>query len=356
MTAQADTTRDIPEPAQPSPCLALDTMGGDHGPTVVVPAAIKSLSENPQLRLMLVGDGPAIEMQLGKQAQQFARRIEIVHTDTVIPSDANARAVLRSGKGTSLWTALERVADGRAQACVSAGNTVALMTLGVKLVGRLPGIKRPALMSHFPTSGGIVGMLDLGANLNVDAQMLFQFALMGALVRARHDGAGKSPTIGLLNVGHEESKGVDVLRDAHEMLKDSDLAYKGFIEGHDIYSGTVQLAVCDGFAGNLILKASEGLAGMLFEEFRQALTSDTRSRLGAWLARPALRRMLARLDPDKHNGAPLLGLQGVVVKSHGRSGIKATKYAILEAAREVERNIPEQIAKTIREHGAEDLT
>jgi glycerol-3-phosphate acyltransferase PlsX len=337
-------------------CLALDAMGGDHGPAVVVPAALAALARDPHLQLSLVGDKPAIEALLGSATPRLRERLDIVHTEAVISSDATARAALRSGKGTSLWTALERVADGRAQACVSAGNTVALMTLGIKIIGRLPGIKRPALMSSFPTSGGLVGMLDLGANLNVDARNLFQFALMGAVVRARHDGAGKQPTIGLLNVGHEDSKGLDVLREAHDMLRDSDLNYQGFIEGHDIFSGKVQLAVCDGFAGNLILKASEGLADMLFTEFRQALTSDTRSRIGAWLARPALRRMLARLDPDKHNGAPLLGLNGVVVKSHGRSDVKATTYAILEAAREVERHVPQKIAKTIREHGAEDLT
>lgn len=356
MRAEADSAMDKPELAGSSPHLALDVMGGDHGPQVIVPAALRALGENPHLKLLLVGDGPAIETHLGRDAQRFSRRINIVHTEAVIPSDATARAVLRAGKGSSLWAALEQVAEGGAQACVSAGNTVALMTLGVKLVGRLPGVKRPALMSTFPTSGGLVGMLDLGANLNVDARALFQFALMGAVVRARHDGAGRQPTVGLLNVGHEDSKGLDVLREAHEILKDSDLAYEGFIEGHDIFTGKVQLAVCDGFAGNLILKASEGLAGMLFEEFRLALTSNTRSKIGAWLARPALRRMLARLDPDKHNGAPLLGLHGVVVKSHGRSDVRATTYAILEAAREVERNVPDKIAKTIREHGAEDLT
>lgn len=336
--------------------LAVDAMGGDHGPAVMVDAAVDALVQDPTLTVLLTGDEAAIEARLAKCPGAPSERIDIAHAESVIPGDATVRAILREGEGSSLWTALARVADGRAHACVSAGNTVALMTLGVKLVGRLPGIQRPAFMSHIPRPDGLTGMLDLGANLNVDATALFQFALMGAVARSGRDGAGERPTVGLLNVGHEDSKGHVVVREAHDRLKDSDLNYLGFIEGHDIFAGGVDVAVCDGFAGNLILKSSEGLADMLFGELRNTFESDWRSRLGALLARPALRRMLARLDPDKHNGAPLLGLEGVVVKSHGRSEKVATTYAILEAGREVEKNVPERIAETIRTHHAEDPT
>jgi len=338
--------------------LAIDAMVGDHGPPVMVDAAVEAQQRDTALRVILVGDEAAINVRLEALSAADASRIKVLPTKQVIGSDATAREALRTGKASSLWVALEQLAQQRAQACVSAGNTVALMTLGIKLVHRLEGVQRPALMSNIPTSGGLVGMLDLGANLNVDARALVQFALMGAVVRAGHDGAGSRPTVGLLNVGHEDSKGLGMLRDAHERLSQTDapLSYHGFIEGHDIYDTTVQLAVCDGFAGNLILKASEGLADMLFGEIRTALSSGLRAKLGGWLAQPALRRVLARLDPDKHNGAPLLGLQGVVVKSHGRANIRATRFAILEAAREVDRNVPERIAKTIREHGAEETT
>ncbi|MEE4173979.1 MAG: phosphate acyltransferase PlsX [Xanthomonadales bacterium] len=334
--------------------LAIDAMGGDHGVPVLVDAAVDALAQDSRLHLLLSGDARAIEERLGRHRKAPTGRIEVVPADSVIPSDARPRAILREGKGSSLWNALDRVASGDAHACVSAGNTVALMTLGVKLVGRLEGIQRPALMSYIPHSAGLTGMLDLGANLNVDALALFQFALMGSVVRAGRGGLGDNPTLGLLNVGHEDSKGDAVLQEAHERLQASDLNYEGFIEGHDLFTGRVDVAVCDGFVGNLILKSSEGLAEMLFAELRNTLTSGPRARLGAWLARPALRRMLARLDPDKHNGAPLLGLRGVVVKSHGRSGPRATTHAILEAGREVEKNVPARIAEAVHRHHAED--
>lgn len=342
------------ENSQTRRVLAVDAMGGDHGPPVMVDAALDAMGLDHDLEVLLVGDPAAIEARIEQHADAPLERIAIDAATVVIPADAKPRAILRSGRGSSLWTALERVAEGRAHACISAGNTVALMTLGVKLVGRLPGIQRPAFMSYIPRTGGLTGMLDLGANLNVDATALFQFALMGSVVCAGRDGVGDRPSIGLLNVGHEDSKGHAVVRDAHDRLHDSSLNYSGFIEGHDIFEGKVDVAVCDGFAGNLILKSSEGLAEMLFGELRNALTADLRTKFGAWLARPALRDMLARLDPDKHNGAPLLGLNGVVVKSHGRSERRATTFAMLEAGREVEKNVPERIAEAIHTHHAED--
>jgi len=242
---------------------------------------------------------------------------------------------------------LQAVADGQAGACVSGGSTAALMTLGVKLIGTMAGIQRPALMAHVPDARGYTGMLDLGANLTVSARQLVQFAVMGSVTAQVADGID-NPRVGLLNVGHEDGKGHETVREAHRQLKELGLNYVGFIEGHDIFSGAVDVAVCDGFVGNLILKSSEGLARMLRSELRRALQSDTRSRLGAWLVRPAIGRLLAHLDPSAHNGAPLLGLNGVVVKSHGGADCDAMTRAILEAGREARRKVPERIESSIR--------
>ncbi|KAA9132017.1 phosphate acyltransferase PlsX [Marinihelvus fidelis] len=335
-----------------SSTLALDVHGGDHGPKVTVPAAVDALAESPGLRIILVGRPDEIEPLLAGVDAGLRDRLVIEATSEVITSDARPRAILRAGPEFSLYRALQLVHEGRAQSCVSAGNTVALMALGVKLLGVLPGVSRPALMSQFPNAAGTVGMLDLGANLNVDARQLAQFAFMGAEVRrAAHP--ERPASVGLLNVGHEDGKGHAVVREAHELLKASDLDYRGFIEGHDIFEGTVDLAVCDGFAGNLVLKSSEGLAAMLFGEFRKTLESTWRSRLGALLAKPALKAMVERLDPAKHNGAPLLGLNGVLVKSHGRSGRLATTQAILEAGQEAQHHVPDRIEAVIKKHERE---
>jgi glycerol-3-phosphate acyltransferase PlsX len=328
--------------------LALDAHGGDFGPETVTAAALDALAVEPQLRIKLVGLPDELEPLLDKAPG--VERLELLSAESVIPSDARPVGILRRGEGSSLWNAMQQVADGQAHACISAGNTVALVTLGMKMLGTLPGIKRPALMSQIPSAKGMTSMLDLGANLNIDANQYVQFAVMGAVARSVDDAT--RPTVGLLNVGHEDSKGNSVVKDAHEMLRDTDLNYQGFIEGHDIFEGKVDVAVCDGFAGNLILKSSEGLAGMLFGELRKSLGSSARSRAGAWLARPALKRMLERLDPAKHNGAPLLGLDGVVVKSHGRAGQYALRQAILEANQEVQRQVPERISELIREYEA----
>jgi glycerol-3-phosphate acyltransferase PlsX len=261
--------------------------------------------------------------------------------------DAKPVAALRRGSGSSMWHALQLLADGEAGACVSGGGTAALMTLGVRLVGMLPGIQRPALMAQVPTARGHTGMLDLGANVDVNARQLVQFAVMGSVTAQVADGIDQ-PRVALLNVGHEDSKGHDVVREAHRQLKSLPLNYLGFIEGHDIFSGKVDIAVCDGFAGNLILKSSEGLVRMLLGELRDAFASSVISRLGALLAARALRRKLARLDPSAHNGAPLLGLNAVVLKSHGSADVKAMLHAILEAGREARRRVPERIGASIR--------
>ncbi|MGH8034385.1 MAG: phosphate acyltransferase, partial [Lysobacterales bacterium] len=217
----------------------------------------------------------------------------------------------------------------------------------VKLVGMLPGILRPALMARVPAASGYTGMLDLGANVSVNAQQLVQFAVMGSVTVEVADGKSR-PRVALLNVGHDDSKGHDVVREAHRQLKELPLNYIGFIEGHDIFSGIADVAACDGFAGNLILKSGEGLVRLVADELKNALHSSPVTRIGALLVQPALRRRLARLDPAAHNGAPLLGLNGVVIKSHGHANVTAMTHAILEAGREARRGVPEKIGSAIR--------
>jgi glycerol-3-phosphate acyltransferase PlsX len=347
--------------------LALDAHGGDQGLAVSVPAALAALQADARLRLVLVGDEVGLEKALesaleavpkahpkvGSSAgSELLSRLELQHAASVVPMDAKPAAVLRRGQDSSLWRVFELAATGRAHACISGGNTAAMMLIGVKLLGMLPGIQRPALMAYVPNLRSHTGLLDLGANLSVSARQLAQFAVMGAVTAREVEGIAE-PRVGLLNVGHEDGKGHQTVRQAHGLLKDLPLNYAGFIEGHDIFDGTVDIAVCDGFAGNLVLKSTEGLARMLMQEFKQAFNDNLMSRAGAVLAGPSLRRMLAHLDPAAHNGAPLLGLNGVAIKSHGSSDRKGLTRAILEAGREARRQVHKRIESSIREYQLE---
>jgi len=327
--------------------ISLDAHGGDQGLSVTLPAAVDALKADPALNIILVGRQDAMECASLRMGSIFSDRLRLQNASDVLAMDAKPTAVLRRGQQSSMWLALQAVAEGKAGACVSGGSTAALMALGVKLLGMLPGIQRPALMAHVPSAHGFTGLLDLGANLTASARQLVQFAIMGSVTAELADGI-ENPKVGLLNVGHEDGKGHEVVREAHQQLKSMPLRYIGFIEGHDIYSGRVDVAVCDGFVGNLVLKSSEGLARLLQGQLRQVLYSGFRNRLGAWLARPALRGMLSQLDPSAHNGAPLLGLKDVVVKSHGGADCKAMTRAILEAGREARRRVPEKIETAIR--------
>jgi len=319
---------------------------------VCVPAAVTALEAEPAIRMILAGNPAEIESQLQGLNPSLRERIEIEPASSVLANDAKPAAVLRRGKDSSMWNAFATVAEGRANACISAGSTAAMMVLGVRLIGMLPGIERPALMAYLPTMRGSTGLLDVGANMNVSAEQLVQFAVMGA-VSARNVARSDEPSIGLLNVGHEDSKGHDLVRKAHEMLNELPLNYTGFIEGHDLFEGKVDIAICDGFAGNLVLKSSEGLARMFVQELKSALQENPVSKLGAMLAGPSLRRWLARRDPSAHNGAPLLGLNGVAIKSHGSADGRGLTQAILEAGREVRRQVPERIGNSIQKYHLE---
>jgi glycerol-3-phosphate acyltransferase PlsX len=332
--------------------LALDAHGGDQGQSVSVPAALAALQQDSRLRIILVGDRAKLAPALAGADEPVSDRLSIHHAETILSMDAKPVAVLRRGRESSMWKAFELVAAGEAHACVSGGNTAAMMVVGVKLLGMLAGIQRPALMGYVPNINAYTGLLDLGANLDVSARQLVQFAVMGSVTAREIEGID-NPSVGLLNVGHEDSKGHGLVQNAHAMLQDLPLNYTGFIEGNDIFDGTVDIAVCDGFAGNLILKSTEGLARMLLQEFKGALSNSVASKAGAALAGPSLKRMLARLDPAAHNGAPLLGLNGVAVKSHGSSGQKGLTRAILEAGREARRRVHRRIEASILEYRLE---
>lgn len=335
--------------------LAIDAHGGDHGLSVTLPATLSALQQDSRLEIRLVGVIDQLEPALaahGGLSEPLASRLQLHAAESALPMDVTAISALRKGEGSSLWAGIQLVAEGAADACVSGGSTGAMMALGVRLLGMLPGIERPVLMAYIPHADGFTGALDLGANLSVTERQLVQFAVMGSLTAEKVDGIS-SPRVGLLNVGHEESKGHVTVQAAHGLLKEMPINYIGFVEGNDLYSGKVDVAVCDGFSGNLILKASEGLARLTISQLRQAFSAGLSGRLGGWFARRALKRVLEGLDPSAHNGAPLLGLRGVVVKSHGHADARAYTQAILEAGKAARKELPRRIDSLIRQYNLE---
>ena len=297
--------------------IALDAMGGDHAPQVVIAGADMARERFPELRFLLHGDERLLRALLRARGQ-LAARAQIEHTPERVDPDARPSQVLRQGRGTSMCLAIEAVKAGRASAAVSAGNTGALMALAKFVLKTLPGIERPAIASLMPTRRSEVVFLDLGANSECDADNLVQFAVMGEVFARAVLGVTK-PTVGLLNIGTEEVKGHDTLREAAAALRASHLPieFRGFVEGTDVTSGTVDVVVTDGFTGNVALKVLEGTVGLYTQFLREAFKSSLVAQLGYVLARPALQLLRQRLDPRRYNGAMFLGLNGVVVKSHG---------------------------------------
>ena len=299
--------------------LALDAMGGDHGPEVTVPGAALSLAEHPELRFILAGDEPQIARVLAGHPE-LAGKSRILHTELAIASDEKPSQALRRGKGSSMWLALEAVKTGEAQAAVSAGNTGALMALSRLILRPMPGIERPALAAQWPTIHRPSIVLDVGSNIGASAQQLIIFALMGAAMARAHFQVER-PTVGLLNVGSEEIKGNEEVKAAHLRLKQGDLdlpfEYRGFVEGNQIGQGVVDVVVVEGFAGNIALKTAEGTARQIATYLRAAMTQSWRTKLGAWLAKDGFRELKDKIDPRRVNGGPFLGLNGIAIKSHG---------------------------------------
>jgi glycerol-3-phosphate acyltransferase PlsX len=299
--------------------LALDAMGGDHGPEVVVPGAALALAEHEDLDIILFGDEDRIRRCLTQPAA-VASRIRIVHTDRKVEMDDKPSQVLRRGKGTSMWQALEAVKNGEAQAAVSAGNTGALMALSRLLLRPMSGIERPALAAQWPTVKRASIVLDVGANIGASAQQLADFAVMGAAMARSRFGLAH-PTVGLLNVGTEEIKGNEEVKAAHAWLKQAGgklpFEYQGYVEGDQIGQGIVDVVVVEGFAGNIALKTAEGTARQIASYLRDAMRSSLASKIGAVLSQGAFAVLRNKMDPRKVNGASFLGLNGIAIKSHG---------------------------------------
>ena len=323
-------------------------MGGDNGPPVIVPAALHVLTEQDDLKLILVGDRQILEPALRHCGGGEHDRLAIHHASQVVAMDELPSAALRSKKDSSMRVAIDLVKQGAAEACVSAGNTGALMATARFVLKTLPGIDRPAICSALPTMKGHTHMLDLGANVDVDAETLFQFAVMGAALTSAVENI-PSPRVGLLNIGAEEIKGNERVKEAGRLLAASDLNYIGFIEGDDIYSGAVDVVVCDGFIGNVALKTSEGVARMIRHYMEREFRRSALTKLAGALALPVLKSFRAKIDPRQYNGASLLGLQGIVIKSHGGADIVAYANAIKEAVLEVRKAVPQRISKQLEE-------
>jgi glycerol-3-phosphate acyltransferase PlsX len=324
-------------------------MGGDYGPSEIVPAALSTLNKHEELTLLLVGKEDVIKQELQKNNAANHKRIEIVHAPEVVEMDEAPSHALRNKKQSSMRMAIEQVRDGHAAACVSAGNTGALMATSRFVLKMLPGMDRPAICSTLP---GIDGrhshVLDLGANVDSSSEQLFQFAVMGAQLTSAVENKD-NPTVALLNVGEEDIKGNDRVKQAATLLEESHLNYIGYVEGTDLYTGKVDVIVCDGFVGNIALKASEGLADFLKHHATVQFKSTLYSKFAALVALPVLKSLKKKIDPKNYNGASLLGLRGIVIKSHGSADRVSFATAIEEAIVEVEKNVPERIHEKLEQ-------
>jgi len=325
--------------------IAVDAMGGDHGPPVTVPACLDFLESHPESQLLLVGLADAITRELARHGPRSAR-LEVIPASQVVGMDEDVRTAIRTKKDSSMRVAIDLVKAGRAQACVSAGNTGALMGTAKFVLKTLHGIDRPAICAVLPTRNGQVYALDLGANADCTPEHLLQFAIMGSTLVKAVEGKA-NPTVGLLNIGSEEIKGNEVVKKAGELLRASPLNFHGNVEGDDIYKGTTDVVVCDGFAGNVALKTSEGLAKMLGDFLKEEYTRGILSRLAAVVSWPVIRRFRRRVDSRRYNGAALLGLRGIVVKSHGSADRLAFATALARAHNEASHGLLEAIGGEI---------
>lgn len=327
--------------------IAVDAMGGDHGPHVTIPAVLEVLKRDAEANIVLVGLSEVIEAELRALGAGVGPRLRIHHASEVVAMDESPQNALRGKKDSSMRVAINLVKTGEAHACVSAGNTGALMATARFVLKTLPGIDRPAIATVLPSLKGHTYMMDLGANADCTPEHLLQFAVMGSVLVSCVEHKER-PTVGLLNIGSEEIKGNEVVKQAGELLRASRLNFYGNVEGNDIYKGTTDLVVCDGFVGNVALKTSEGLAQMIRAVLTEEFKRNIFTRLAALVALPVINAFKRRMDPRRYNGASLLGLRGIVVKSHGGADSYAFRHAIeaaIEEARSgVLRRIEDQLA------------
>jgi glycerol-3-phosphate acyltransferase PlsX len=324
--------------------VAIDCMGGDHGPHVTVPAAVAFQRRAPSVDLVLVGLQDAITAELTAQGAAAGTRLRVHHASEVVTMDESAATALRGKKDSSMRVAVNLVKAGEAHACISAGNTGALMAVSRFVLKTLPGIDRPAICSVLPTMRGRVYVLDLGANVDCGPENLLQFGIMGASLVAALE-HNESASVGLLNIGVEDIKGNEMVKRAAELLRDSGLNFYGNVEGDDIYKGTTDVVVCDGFVGNVALKSSEGVAQMIASFLREEFTRNAYSRLAAFVALPVINAFRKRMDHRRYNGASLLGLKGIVIKSHGSADAFAFEQALERAVEEVRNGVPKRISQ-----------
>lgn len=329
--------------------VAIDVMGGDHGPHVTIPAAIKCLARNDNLNIILVGSQSAIEAELKARHAKLSPRLRVHHASEVVAMDESPALALRNKKDSSMRVAIDLVKSGEAVACVSAGNTGALMATARFVLKMLPGIDRPAIAGFMPSLKGPVLMLDLGANVDCTAENLFEFALMGSMLASAVNHK-ENPTLGLLNIGEEEIKGNGLVKEAAELIRASHLInFYGNVEGDDIYKGTVDVVVCDGFVGNVSLKSAEGLAKMIGTFLKEEFRRNFLTKLAGLIALPVMNAFKRRVDPRRFNGATLLGLRGIVVKSHGGADSFAFEHAIETAVEEASGNVLKRIADQLHQ-------
>ena len=331
--------------------IAVDAMGGDHGPRVTVPAVVDFLNGDDSHNVILVGLSEAVEpliQQHGGQALLESGRLIMQHASQVVEMDEPPAHAMKKKKDSSMRVAINLVKEGQAQACVSAGNTGALMATARFVLKTISGIDRPAIISSLPCmdTSTTVHMLDLGANVDSSPEMLVQFAVMGSVLTQYVD-KKEFPLVALLNVGAEEIKGSEKTKKASALLSQSNLNYVGYIEASELYSSRVDVIVCDGFEGNVALKASEGTASMIIGVLREEFNRNWLTKLTGLFAKPVLKVLQSRLDPRHHNGASLIGLNGIVVKSHGGTDKIGFMTALVEACNQVDRNVIEHISEAV---------
>ncbi len=328
--------------------IALDAMGGDFGASVIVPASIRYAAEEPTVSLILVGR----EDEIRRYAPQgsLPERISVQHASQAVSMDELPSKALRNKKDSSMRVAIDLVKSGRADACVSAGNTGALMATARFVLKTLPHVDRPAIITTLPAINGRTWVLDLGANVDCSAEHLYQFAVMGTELVTAVEGLER-PTVGLLNIGQEEIKGNEQVKKAHELIAASDLNYVGYVEGDDIYMrDDLDIVVTDGFVGNVALKTSEGVARMVSHIIKAEFKRSVFAKLSALLVLPVMRGLRRQIDPRNYNGASLLGLRGIVVKSHGGADELSFRNAISIARKEVLVNVASRIERSVGEH------
>ncbi len=324
-------------------------MGGDYGPEVTVPAALRALQFSKEIELVLVGQQQVLEAEFKRHNLSNESRISIHNASEIVGMDESPVVALKKKKDSSMRVALNLVNDKTVDACVSAGNTGALMATSKFVLKTIPGINRPAICTALPTTDGHTHMLDLGANIDCSAEHLLQFAVMGSVLAQSVDG-NPHPTVGLLNIGSEAIKGNDTVKKANLLIEQTSLNYQGFVEGDDIYTGTVDVVVSDGFVGNVSLKTAEGLASMVNSVLKTNFKKNIFTKIAAIIAMPVLNAVRHTLDPKQYNGASFLGLNGIVIKSHGSADIDSFFNAIKIAIIEIDKSVPERINNEIEQY------